>query len=90
LGSSTTGRRHRFQDTSQPEHLSYTLRHDRTSTHRPTGTLQPEQLGKLTVCTPSALQPVHAWIVWEDGVEELVQAHAVAWTKRAGMALQRV
>jgi hypothetical protein len=26
---------------------------------------------------------VHAWILWEDGVEELVQAHAVAWTKRA-------
>ena len=26
---------------------------------------------------------MHAWIVWEDGVEGLVQAHAVAWTKRA-------
>jgi len=26
---------------------------------------------------------VHTWILWEDGVEELVQAHAIAWTKRA-------
>jgi hypothetical protein len=26
---------------------------------------------------------VRAWILWEDGVEELVQAHAIAWTKRA-------
>jgi len=24
-----------------------------------------------------------AWILWEDGVEELVQAYAIAWTKRA-------
>ena len=24
-----------------------------------------------------------AWIVWEDGVEELVVAQAVAWTPRA-------
>jgi hypothetical protein len=38
--------------------------------------LQPEQLGKLTVCTPAAPHSVHAWILWEDGVEELVQAHA--------------
>ena len=28
-------------------------------------------------------QRVHAWILWEDGTEELVQAHAIAWTKRA-------
>ena len=26
---------------------------------------------------------MHTWILWEDGVEELVQAHAIAWTKRA-------
>ena len=45
--------------------------------------LQPEQLGNLTVCTPAVPLPVNAWILWEDGVEELVQAHAVAWTKRA-------
>jgi len=42
--------------------------------------LQPEQLGKLTVCTPAVPHSVQAWILWEDGVEELVQAHAIAWT----------
>ena len=26
---------------------------------------------------------MHAWILWEDGVEELMEAQAVAWTKRA-------
>jgi hypothetical protein len=26
---------------------------------------------------------VTAWILWEDGVEELVVGHAVAWTPRA-------
>jgi hypothetical protein len=51
--------------------------------HREPRSLQPEQLGKLTVCTPAAPHSVHAWILWEDGVEELVQAHAMAWTKRA-------
>ena len=40
-------------------------------------------MGQLMVCTPSVPQSVHAWILWEDGVEELVQAHAVAWTKWA-------
>jgi len=45
--------------------------------------LQPEQLGDLKVCTPAVPQRVSAWIVWEDGVEELVPAQAVAWTKRA-------
>jgi len=45
--------------------------------------LQPEQLGQLTISTPAVPRPVSAWIVWEDGVEELVPAHAVAWTKRA-------
>ena len=45
--------------------------------------LQPEQLGQLTISNAAVPQPVNAWIVWEDGVEELVQGHAVAWTKRA-------
>ena len=45
--------------------------------------LQPEQMGELTVCTPAVPQRVCAWILWEDGVEELVPAQAVAWTKRA-------
>jgi len=45
--------------------------------------LQPEQLGQLTVTTPAVPPRVSAWIVWEDGVEEFVPALAVAWTKRA-------
>ena len=45
--------------------------------------LQPEQLGQLTVCTPAVPPRVRAWILWEDGVEELVPAQAIAWTKRA-------
>jgi hypothetical protein len=45
--------------------------------------LAPEQLGHLTVTTAAIPQPVHAWVVWEDGVEELMEAYAVAWTKRA-------
>jgi hypothetical protein len=32
--------------------------------------LQPEQMGQLTLCTPAAPHPVQAWILWEDGVEE--------------------
>jgi len=45
--------------------------------------LQPEQLGQRTVSTAAVPQRVSAWVVWEDGVEELVPAQAVAWTKRA-------
>jgi len=45
--------------------------------------LQPEQLGQLPVCTSADPWRVYAWVLWEDGVEELVQAHAFAWTKRA-------
>lgn len=45
--------------------------------------LRPEQMGQLTVSTPAVRQRVHSWVLWEDGVEELVQAHAVGWTKRA-------
>ena len=44
--------------------------------------LQPEQMGQLRVITPAVPQRVQAWILWEDGVEELVQGHAIAWTKR--------
>ena len=36
--------------------------------------LQPEQMGQLTVSTPAVPQRVRAWILWEDGVEELVPA----------------
>jgi hypothetical protein len=45
--------------------------------------LQPEQFGNFTVSTPINPASVFAWVIWEDGVEELMQAHAVAWTKRA-------
>ena len=45
--------------------------------------LLPEQMGQLTVCTPAVSQRVQAWVLWEDGVEELVPAQAIAWTKRA-------
>jgi hypothetical protein len=45
--------------------------------------LQPEQMGLLTVSAHAVPLMVRAWILWEDGVEELVQAHAIAWTKRA-------
>jgi hypothetical protein len=45
--------------------------------------LQPEQLRSFTVSTPADPERVTAWVIWEDGVEELMQAHAVAWTKRA-------
>ena len=45
--------------------------------------LLPEQMGQLTVCTPAVPQRVQAWVLWEDGVEELAQAQAIAWTKRA-------
>lgn len=45
--------------------------------------LQPEQMGQLTVSTPAVPQRVHAWVLWEDGVEELMETQATAWTKRA-------
>ena len=45
--------------------------------------LQPEQMGQLTVSTPAVPQRVDAWVLWEDGVEELLPAQAIAWTKRA-------
>ena len=45
--------------------------------------LQPEQMGHLTVSTPAVQQPVNAWILWEDGVEELLQSQSIARTKLA-------
>ena len=45
--------------------------------------LQPEQLGHLGVFTPAVPQRVQAWVVWEDGFEELLPAYAIAWTRRA-------
>ena len=45
--------------------------------------LLPEQMGHLSVCTPAVPKRVHAWVVWEDGVEELLPAYATAWPRRA-------
>ncbi len=42
-----------------------------------------EQLAMLDVTTPTEPALVRAWIVWKDGVEELVVGQAVAWTRRA-------
>ena len=36
--------------------------------------LQPEQLGDLPVTMATAPTPLAAWVVWEDGVKELVTA----------------
>lgn len=44
--------------------------------------LTPEQL-VVDVTRAAVPVKVMAWVLWEDGVEELVPAHAVAWTKRA-------
>ena len=45
--------------------------------------LEVEQLGDMPVTVPIAPQKVRAWVVWEDGVEELMDGAAIAWTKRA-------
>ena len=45
--------------------------------------LQPEQLGDLPVTSTLTPQKVRAWVVWEDGVEELIDGAAAAWTRRA-------
>ncbi len=45
--------------------------------------LAPEQLASLDVINAAEPAPVKAWILWEDGVEELITGQAIAWTKRA-------
>ena len=45
--------------------------------------LQPEQLDDLPVSSTITPQNVRAWVVWEDGVEELIDGVAIAWTRRA-------
>jgi hypothetical protein len=57
------------------DHRRFALREPRS--------LQPEQLGDLSVTAATAPQRVRAWVVWEDGVEELVEGVATAWTRRA-------
>ena len=45
--------------------------------------LTTEQLTHSSVNTAPEPVRVSAWVVWEDGVEELVVGHAIAWTPRA-------
>ena len=45
--------------------------------------LTPEQVTHSSVNSASEPVRVTAWIVWEDGVEELIVGHAIAWTSRA-------
>lgn len=45
--------------------------------------LTPEQFTPMTVTPAGSWVAVTAWVVWEDGVEELVEAQATAWTPRA-------
>jgi hypothetical protein len=65
------------------------VRYDGLVTDRPRTALRqprsltPEQLLDNLVTHPEAPTPVTAWVLWEDGVEEQVAGHAVAWTRRA-------
>lgn len=45
--------------------------------------LAPEQLGQGKSTRAKTRIPVDAWVLWEDGTDELVHATAVAWTPRA-------
>ena len=45
--------------------------------------LTPEQVTHSSVNSASEPVRVTAWIIWEDGVEELIVGHAIAWTSRA-------
>jgi hypothetical protein len=75
--------------THLPNGTRTSVRYDSSVTERPRiaqrepRSLQPEQMGQLTVSTPAVPRRVHAWILWEDGAEELVQANAISWTRRA-------
>ena len=67
-------------------HLFDTLRAvtdvPRRAARRPRS-LTPEQLAESSETSVGEPVRVTAWIVWEDGVEELLVGHAVAWTPRA-------
>ena len=54
----------------------------RPATRQPRS-LTSEQLTHSSVTAAAEPVRVSAWVVWEDGVEELVVGHAVAWTPRA-------
>lgn len=45
--------------------------------------LTPDQLADLDVTIAAHPSQVRAWVTWDDGVEQRVDAHAIAWTRRA-------
>lgn len=45
--------------------------------------LLPEQYAAAAITPAPTRIRVQAWVVWEDGVEELVDGEATAWTVRA-------
>jgi len=45
--------------------------------------LTPEQITDSSVTNAGDPLRVTAWVIWEDGVEERVVGHAIAWTARA-------
>jgi hypothetical protein len=68
------------------EHVFDTLSRVSEVSRRPVRhprSLTQEQLTHSSVSTAGEPVRVSAWVVWEDGVEELVRAYAVAWTPRA-------
>ena len=46
--------------------------------------LLPEQMGRLRSTLGPPLSGRRPWVLWEDGIKDLAQAHAILWTKRAG------
>lgn len=45
--------------------------------------LAPEQFAAEAITRAAERIPVRAWVLWETGTEELVDAVATAWTSRA-------
>jgi len=45
--------------------------------------LTPEQITDSSVTNAGDPLRVTAWVIWEDGVEERIVGHAIAWTARA-------
>ncbi len=74
---------------SQPRLVRTVVRYPRVVTDFPRVALrQPrslttEQLTSLDITIAASPAAVRAWVLWEDGVEELVTGHAIAWTRRA-------
>ncbi|WP_211356099.1 hypothetical protein [Lapillicoccus jejuensis] len=45
--------------------------------------LAPEQFAAEAITRATGRIPVRAWVLWETGTEELLDAVATAWTSRA-------